>query len=126
MDPKHTNTASPGSSNTTASRRREMRFDPPPSLRCSLAGSTTELEVRDIGIGGLAIITSDRFAPGRLYEFALVLGPLTVVQSARLIHGRQIDDRRWIYGFEFLKEATQGATIAELLDVITGSSIEFS
>lgn len=125
MKPKHNRIDSLGPTNATASRRREMRFEPPAGLRCGLTGSRDRVLVRDIGIGGIAIFSNLPFAPDRLQEFTLNLGPLTVVQRAQLVHGRRDDDGRWIYGFEFVKEQAHGASIEELIDLITGSSIEF-
>ena len=124
MEPKLNRIAGSDQTNA-ASRRREMRFDPPAALRCSMAGSKDRVLVRDIGLGGLAILSSLTFTPNRLQEFTLSLGPVTVVRRARLAHARRRDDGRWISGFEVLREPARGASIEELIDLITGSSIEF-
>ena len=126
MEPKLNRLAGSALTNAAASRRREMRFEPPAALRCAMAGSKDKVLVHDIGVGGLAVLSNLTFAPNRLQEFTLNLGPVTVVQRARLAHARKRDDGRWIYGFEFLKERGRGASIEELIDLITGSSIEFS
>ena len=117
--------ATPPPATVPKSRRRDLRFTPPPQLTCAILGMPDRVEVRDISVGGVALRLSQPLAPWVVYTLTLQLGTLTVILSAKAMHCTSTDDY-WVVGMAFLDAPSLAPNIGDLIDAIAASSLEFS
>jgi PilZ domain len=108
-----------------ASRRRDVRFAPPPNLRVSIQGCRSALTILDISLGGVGLATSAPLGRG-IYGVTLTLGSSEFQRRAEVIYCRKKSAGRWIIGMSFIEEPTTGPTIESLIDTITATLIKFS
>ena len=108
-----------------SSRRRAVRLEAPANLTVELTGKQIDVQVVDIGAGGLGLVTSRAIERGASYIVGLRLGDVVVSCGARAAHCRRRDDGRWVVGLAFVQDERL-EMVERIVDAITRDLIQFS
>ena len=105
-------------SGAARSRCRNLRFEPPNNLTCSLKETSGRFALRDISVGGLSLLSTVALREGEVIEMTLTLDDLRLQKFVRVVHCRDEGEGYWIAGLAFLNENREGPSVEDLLDRI--------
>jgi hypothetical protein len=91
-----------------------------------IVGFSGTVTIRDISVGGLALVSSLPLRRDAVHEMQLTLGKLAVTVQAKAVHCRRQNDGRWLLGIAFQPSRQKGPTIEQLIDAVTTTTISFS
>jgi hypothetical protein len=126
MDPNPDDDRSQIGRHQPTSRRRDVRLTALRDLQTTIVDFAGSVEVQDLSLGGLRLLTSSPLARNRVYEFQIRLGPIVVVRRGRAVHCRHIGPSQWISGICFTADAFPGPTIEQLVDAILSAQLHLS
>lgn len=104
--------------------RQDVRLAAPADLHCTLRGASAVFVMNNISAGGFGASVNMPLGRDTVYEFHFQLHDLFVVRRARVIHCAWMDGDCWNVGAAF-EPAADEPTIEELIDRITGSTLNF-
>ena len=104
---------------TRSDRRTGVRIAAPADLRCTVSGMTSDVRVRNISAGGLAIYALSPVKTRSDQGLTLTYKTMTIVCQVRVAYCFPVEQGRWLVGM-MLVDSSVGRTFDDLIDAITG------
>jgi hypothetical protein len=126
MDPNSDDDRSQPGGQQPTSRRRDVRLTALDGLQTTIVNCAGRVELQDLSLGGLRLLTSSPLSRNRVYEIEIRLGPTLVVRRGRAVHCRHVGPSQWTTGICFTADPFPGPTIEQLVDAILSAQLHLS